>query len=463
MQSPETRVTIRRVKTLIENLDYIVTDEGVLEHHSILMDGDRVAAIRPADPGADAGLGTAGGLPPGDTDRVIPGEGRAAVAGLKNAHTHAAMTLLRGYGDDMKLQPWLENLIWPAEGKLTGEDIYWGTRLAAIEMIRSGTTFAHDMYFHPAEVVRAFRDSGMRAAVGLALFDFGDAGKRRGQQQSVESFLKEYGAVAGGAGADRVFLTMAPHSIYTCSGELLRWAADVAAERGLVYHTHMNETREEVEQNLAAHGLRPFAYLEKLGVLQRSAGRMIAAHTIWLDEHEMDLIAGSGATVVHNPASNMKLASGCFPWRELHERNVQMMLAPDGVASNNSLDMFDEMKLAALLQKHHHADPTRLSAEETLAIATGARSSVFAAHGVGGALGEGGPADLVLVDLTAPRMTPTHNLVSNLVYAADSSVVDTVMCGGEVLMENGTVADEDVVREEATRCAHDLVRRARAD
>jgi 5-methylthioadenosine/S-adenosylhomocysteine deaminase len=451
------------VKTLIDNLDYIVTDAGVLEHHSILIDDDRIAALQPAGSGAEARPGSAGGAAPDDIARVIPGEGRAAVAGLKNAHTHAAMTLLRGYGDDMRLQPWLENLIWPAEGKLTAADVYWGTRLAAVEMIRSGTTFAHDMYFYPAEVVRAFGDSGLRAAVGLALFDFGDADTRRGQQQIVESFLTEYGAGAEGAGGDRVFLTMAPHSIYTCSGELLQWAADVAAEQGLVYHTHMNETRDEVEQSLAAHGLRPFAYLEKLGVLERAAGGMIAAHTIWLDEQEMDLIAGHGVTVAHNPASNMKLASGCFPWRELHERGVQMMLAPDGVASNNSLDMFDEMKLAALLQKHHYGDPTRLSAEETLAIATGARSSVFAANGVGGALSEGAPADLVLVDLTAPRMTPTHSLVSNLVYAADSSVVDTVICGGEVLMEDGTVSEEELVRSEATRCAHELVSRARSE
>ncbi|NBF41495.1 MAG: amidohydrolase family protein [Spirochaetes bacterium] len=444
------------MNTLIENLDYVVTDTGVLENRSIVIEGARITSIRPA--GSGAGAGSSG---VSDVSRTISGTGRAALAGLKNAHTHAAMTLLRGYGDDMRLQPWLENLIWPAEGKLTPEDVYWGTRLAAIEMIRSGTTFAHDMYFYPAEVVRAFRDSGMRAAVGLALFDFGDPENRRGQQKNVESFLREYGAAPPGAG-DRVFLTMAPHSVYTCSPELLVWAAEVAEAQGLVYHTHMNETQQEVDQCLSAHGVRPFVHLDSIGVLERVGSRTVAAHTIWLDEAELDLVSGHGVTVVHNPASNMKLSSGCFPWKELHERGARMLLAPDGVASNNSLDMFDEMKLAALLQKHHYGDPTLLPAEETLAVATGARSTVFGSHGVGGALAEGGPADLVLVDVTAPRMTPSHNLVSNLVYAADSSVVDTVICDGELLMEHGSVAEEETVVAEASRCAAELVRRARS-
>jgi 5-methylthioadenosine/S-adenosylhomocysteine deaminase len=224
----------------------------------------------------------------------------------------------------------------------------------------------------------------------------------------------------------------------------------------------MNETQQEVEQCLSAHGVRPFVHLDSIGVLERVGSRTVAAHTIWLDEAGLDLVSGHGVTVVHNPASNMKLSSGCFPWKELHERGVRMMLAPDGVASNNSLDMFDEMKLAALLQKHHYGDPTLLPAAETLAVATGERSTVFRSHGVGGALVEGGPADLVLVDVTAPRMTPSHNLVSNLVYAADSLVVDTVICDGEPLMEHGSVAEEETVVAEASRCAAALVRRARS-
>jgi 5-methylthioadenosine/S-adenosylhomocysteine deaminase len=477
---------------IITNVDYVITAEGVLRDQDIrigdgLIEGisphdTEAARKRPSEPNTRNGAGAV---------RVIEGRGRAALAGLKNAHTHAAMTLLRGYGDDMRLQPWLQERIWPAEAKLTPEDIYWGTRLAALEMIRSGTTFANDMYFQTPECMRAFRDSGIRAAVGYALFDFGDPDRRRALQAEVEEMLanqtvrgplggsseEQPGAASpaedppggapsgksrpGATGKPRVFPTIAPHSIYTCSAELLQWAADIAVEFDLVVHTHMSETEQEVQDCLAAHGVRPFQWLYDLGVLDEAGRRMVAAHSIWLDKAELDLVARFDVTVVHNPASNMKLASGCFPWHEYARRHVPVMLAPDGVASNNNLDMFDEMKLAALLQKHHYGDPTRLPAEEILAIATGGRSGAFERYGVGGALQEGGPADLILVDLDHPQMTPVHNVESNLAYAANGSVVETVICAGEVLMEDRTVPGWEEVLREARRCAAGLAVRAR--
>ncbi len=447
------------MELLLKNVDLVITGSAVLEHQDVAISDGVVTSI--------ARHGDTAAVKP---DRTVDGRGKAALAGLKNAHTHAAMTLLRGYGDDMRLHPWLQERIWPAEAQLTPEDIYWGTRLAALEMIRSGTTFAADMYFQAPEVHRAFEDAGLRAAVGFALFDFGDPERREALQHEVDEQLAADavhtadGPNATGNGAvrarPRVFPTIAPHSIYTCSGELLQWAAARAVEHDLVLHTHMSETEQEVQDCLDAHGVRPFQWLHELGVLEAAGDRMITAHAIWLDQEELDLVAKHGVTVAHNPASNMKLASGCFPWAEFDRREVSVMLAPDGVASNNNLDMFDEMKLAALLQKHHFGDPTRLPAEEILAIATGARSKLYRPYGVGGALTVGGPADVILVDLDHPQLVPVHNLRSNLVYAANGSVVDTVICDGTVLMEDRTVPGAEEVLREARRCAAALVDRA---
>ncbi|MEX0742665.1 MAG: amidohydrolase family protein, partial [Phycisphaeraceae bacterium] len=327
---------------VIENAAWVITRSGVLTDQDIYVEGDRIVAIRPhgavavrdgARPGETA-PGSAGATSgeraqraEGPT-RVINGRRRAVVAGWKNAHTHAAMTLLRGYGDDMRLQPWLQERIWPAEAALTGDQIYWGTRLAALEMIKSGTTFANDMYFFTEEVHRAFEDSGMRAAVGLAMFDFGDSATRHQVQERVETVLQE----EWGASGSRVFPVIAPHSMYTCSGELLQWAADRAAQRELVFHIHMNETEQEVTDSLDAHGMRPFAWLDELGVVDRVGSRAVAAHGIWLDEAEREIAARHGITIAHNPASNMKLASGVLDWHALRAAGIPLMLAPDGVA-----------------------------------------------------------------------------------------------------------------------------------
>lgn len=458
------------MELLLERVSYAVTADGVRRDQDILIREGLIAAIAPHGTGGTVAPGNQERLQVGDrwnpardgavqarTARTVDCRGKVALSTFKNAHTHAAMTLLRGFGDDMRLQPWLQERIWPAEAQLTGEDIYWGTRLAALEMISSGTTFANDMYFQAPQVRRAFRDAGIRAAVGYALFDFGDPARRSALREEVEELLRSEEETGAG---DRVFSTIAPHSIYTCSGELLQWAAALAAEKELVLHIHMSETEQEVRDCLDAHGLRPFQWLEQLGVLEAAGSRMIAAHAVWLDRKELDLVARCGLTVAHNPASNMKLASGCFPWLEYADRGVPVMLAPDGVASNNNLDMFDEMKLAALLQKHHYGDPTRLPAEEILAIATGERSAIFRERGVSGALTEGAPADVMLVDMTHPQMVPAHNVESNLAYAANGTMVDTLICEGNVLMEKREVPGAREVLRKAGECAEALVARA---
>ncbi len=443
---------------VITDLPYAVTNDGVVENCTIVVRNERVVSIAPGRHGP-AATGPAENVSSANASAthkptVIDGTGFCAMGGLKNAHTHAAMTLLRGYGDDMRLQEWLGGRIWPAEAALTGEDIYWGTRLAALEMIKSGTTFANDMYFFFSDAWKAFADSGIRAAVGLALFDFNDTEKRKASQKTVDRLLQEY--VDGGG---LIFPVIAPHSIYTCSADLLRWSAERAEELGLVYHIHMSETEQEVTDSLKTNGVRPWHWLERIGVLNRVARHSIAAHGIWMDETELNLAREYHITLAHNPASNMKLASGVFDWHAVRERNIPVMLAPDGVASNNSLDMFDEMRLAALLQKIHTGDPTRLPASEAIALATGEYSDVFAPWGVGGALREGGPADIVLVDLNHPQMTPVHNVESSLVYAANGTMADTVICNGQILMTGRRVTGEEEILKNGREHGEALIRR----
>lgn len=447
---------------LFERLRYVVTPDGIQEDQDVTIVDNRIAAITPSD----ASRPTDGEQPLDnrkqrvDTGvfRKIDGRRYAAISGFKNGHTHAAMVLLRGYGDDMRLQEWLQHRIWPAESALTGDDIYWGTRAAAIEMVKSGTTFANDMYFFFSDAWRAFVDSGMRAAVGLALFDFGDSDRRKQVQREVDALLEEYAGEHG-----RVFPTIAPHSIYTCSTELLQWSARRAEELHLPYHIHMSETRHEVEQCVSEHGVPPWRYLAKIGVLDRIGDAGIAAHGVWLDEEELKIAGDHRFTLVYNPGSNMKLASGAFDWSAVRGCDIPVMLAPDGVASNNNLDMFDEMKLATLLQKHHFGDPTRLPAAETLALATGAYSNVFHAQGVAGALAEGAPGDIVLIDLDHPQIQPVHNIASNLVYAGHGSIVDTVIIDGEIVMEHRNVAEESKVISQMRNRAFDLIARASSE
>ncbi len=433
---------------IIRDISFLLTRDGILRDRDVLIRGGRVERI--ASTGAlDA---AASGAP-----TVISGKNRAVLAGLKNGHTHAAMTLLRGYGDDLHLQEWLQNRIWPAERLLASEDFYWGTRLAALEMIRSGTTFANDMYFGAPQVWQAFADAGLRAAVGLALFDFDDATRRRETMAAVDRLLEELGDERSDG---TIFATIAPHSIYTCSGELLAWAATRAQECGLAFHIHMSETEREVAECLETHGMRPFQWLDSLGVVERIGARSIAAHGVWLDSSERAIVAESGMTIAYNPASNMKLASGALDWKALRDAGIPMMLAPDGVASNNNLDMFEEMKLASLLQKHHFGDSTRLDASSVVNLAVGEYSDAFSPWGVGGHLFEGSPADLIVVDLNHPQVRPVHNIESNLAYAANGSLVETVIIAGRIVMEDRAVRDEAEIIAEATRCADELVRRA---
>jgi len=359
-------------------------------------------------------------------DETIDAGGMPLVPTLVNGHTHAAMTLFRGYGGDLPLMRWLEEKIWPVEAKLEAEDVYWGTRLACAEMIRTGTGRFWDMYWQPEAAARAVADAGMRATIGGPLFDLD--GRTAEAQARVSA---ELDALAGSP--DAIDAALAPHSIYAVSEELLRWAGEQAAERGLALQIHLSETGGEVTDCLAAHGERPAAYLDRLGLLGE---RTVLAHGVWLDRAELELIAARGATVVANPVANMKLAvGGVLPYPAARQAGVAVGLGTDGAGSNDSLDLLSDLKAFALAQRHAAGDATVIPASEALEIATGARAPLL-----GGAkpLNVGAPADFLLLRGDSPELG-IGDLASDLVYAASGSVVDTTVVAGRVLMRGGAV------------------------
>jgi 5-methylthioadenosine/S-adenosylhomocysteine deaminase len=371
-------------------------------------------------------------------DETIDAGGAPLVAPLLNAHTHAAMTLFRGSGDDLPLLPWLREKIWPVEKRLEPEDVYWGTRLACAEMIRSGTTRFWDMYWFPEEVARAVEDAGIRATVGAALFDADGNAERL--QESARTSLEQL------EGRPAIRTSLTPHSIYTVSEASLRWIAELAAERNVPVHIHLSETEVEVEDCLREHGVRPAFYLDRLGLLNEQA---LLAHGVWLDQAELELIAARGCTVVANPVANMKLAvGGVFPYPAARQAGVAVGLGTDGAGSNDSLDLLADLKAFALTQKHAAGDVAAVEVDEAWAIATGQRSQLL---GNGAPLAVGAPADFLLLDPRAPELA-IGELASNLVYAATGAVVDTTVVAGRVLMSGGELPGlEEIVSRAVER------------
>jgi 5-methylthioadenosine/S-adenosylhomocysteine deaminase len=418
--------------------------DGTLAIAGATLDGEAVG-LR-AEDGRIVELGPE--VAPREGDEVIGAGGMALVSGLWNSHTHAAMTLFRGYGDDMPLMEWLRKKIWPVEERLDADDVYWGARLACAEMIRTGTVGFWDMYWQPGATARAVADAGVRSVIGAPLIDGGDPGSDEGLEK-LKQFTEQSLAELADAG-ERISAAIAPHAIYTVSEPSLRWIGERAAEAGLPIHIHLSETQQEVDDCVAAHGARPAAYLERLGVL---GPRTLLAHGVWLDDAELDLIAERGATVVTNPVANLKLAvGGVFPYPAANARRVELGLGTDGAGSNNSLDMFEQMKFFALIQKHTARDPTVAPAQQVWEIATGARSSLV---GASGGLAVGAPADFVLLSGTALELTH-GDLTAALVYAASGAVVDTTVVAGRVLMRGGQVEGIDEIRERAVERAHRL-------
>jgi 5-methylthioadenosine/S-adenosylhomocysteine deaminase len=399
-----------------------------------LLGGARVG-VRCED-GVIVALGPGVAAEPGD--EVVDAGGAHLVPPLVNGHTHAAMTLFRGSGGDLPLMPWLQERIWPVEAKLDEEDVYWGARLACAEMVRSGTTRFWDMYWQPQATARAVEDAGIRAAIGAPLFDAtGSFEELRDSAHRSLQTLSQFGPLVTPA--------LAPHAIYTVSERSLRWIAELSAERGLPVQIHLSETEQEVQDCLAEHGERPAHYLDRLGLLSE---RTILAHGVWLDPEELALVGERSATVVSNPAANMKLAvGGVFPYPAAKAAGVAVGLGTDGAGSNDSLDLLADLKLFALAQKHAAADPTAIEATEAWAVATGARAPLLGAT----PLEPGAPADFLLLRRDTPELG-IGDLTSDLVYAATGASVDTTVVAGKLLMRGGEIEGlDEIVAKAADR------------
>lgn len=378
-----------------------------------------------------------------DAACVIDGTDKAIIPSFVNAHTHASMTLLRGYADDLELHTWLTEHIWPLESKMTEVDIYHGARLACLEMIKSGTTCFNDMYWYYHGTARAVEEMGLRAVLSSVFIDFNDPVAAEKQCKETEQLFE-----AAEKYSDRIHFALGPHAIYTVSESSLKWIASFAKKHQLLIHIHLSETEKEVADCVAQHGVRPVEYLHRMGFL---SSNVIAAHAIHLTDEEIELLATHGVRVVHNPASNMKLCSGAFPYPRLQAAGVAISLGTDGCSSNNNLDMLEEMKIATLNAKLSAADPTVMSAQEIFEIATRGGAEVLGLDC--GVIAEGKWADCLLIDRSNHRLAPGYNLISDLVYSADRSCIDTVICNGEILMQDGRVDGEEEIIAEAREYA----------
>lgn len=376
----------------------------------------------------------------------IEGQGKAALPSFANMHTHAAMSLLRGCGNDCPLDVWLNQHIWPREQRLTDEAVYWGVRLACLEMIKSGTTLLNDMYFHIPAAARAIHDAGIRGVLGINYF--GDA-----KELTDDSLAQLQESVA--PYHERVCLALAPHSIYTVSPAGLRHCAEMSHKHGLLYHIHMSETEKEVQECLDTHHCRPYELLEQLGVLELTEGRFVGAHSLHLSPDEIALMGSRKVTAVHNPCSNLKLGSGNrFFYTELRDAGCTVTLGTDGCASSNNLDMVEAAKFMSYLQKGTREDPTVLPADELLEVATANGYNALGIHG--GKIEVEMLADLMLIDLDNIAFTPYSQLVPGLFYAAHGDAVDTVICNGRLLMQHRHVESEEEIIRHARQAAKQL-------
>ncbi|MFZ5943769.1 MAG: amidohydrolase [Bacillota bacterium] len=377
---------------------------------------------------------------------IINGKNCAALPGLVNCHTHAAMTLLRGYADDMELMPWLNEKIWPREAKLTGEHIYWGTQLAVLEMIKSGTTTFADMYFFMDNVAQAVVESGIRAVLARGMVGLNDSNLKSLQES--KDFVLNWQR----AGDGRVTCMLGPHAPYTCPPDYLTKVLELANELKTSIHIHLAETKQEFSDIRKQYGNTPIKHVYELGLFQVP---VLAAHCVHLTEEDISIMQEVKVGVAHNPTSNMKLASGMAPVPQMLEAGIMVGLGTDGTASNNNLNMFEEMHIASLLHKVSWGDPTMVPAYQVLQMGT-----INGAHALGlgnevGTIEPGKKADIILLDLNQPHLYPNHDLAANLIYSAQGSDVKTVIIDGKIVMKNWEVIgmDEEKIMYEAARYA----------
>jgi len=435
---------LKKVDVIISGCSVLVMDDvfTLIEDGAIAVEGSKIAQIGSSQEIAEEFT----------SDRTILAKDKLAMPGLVNTHTHAPMVYFRGLADDLPLKEWLEQHIWPAEAKFVNPDfVREAVRLAAVEMIKSGTTVFCDMYFAEDSAARSVNEVGIRAVLGEGLLDFPTPISKNPQEglKNSEKFISEW------LEDELVIPAVAPHAPYTCSPELLKSAKKLADRYGLLLHIHLAEEKWEVEKIKQEQGMSPVEYLKNLGFL---GDRTSAAHVNWVSEKDIEILAETGTGVCHNPQSNMKLATGFCPVSDMLKAGVKVGLGTDGASSNNDLDMFGEMATASMLQKAFKKDPSVLKAKEVVWMATRGGAQVLGLDDEIGSLEAGKKADIILIDLNRPHLVPLYDIYSHLVYAVNGADVETVLVNGRVVMEDRKMltVDEDEIIERARAFAKKL-------
>lgn len=429
---------------LFKNITVLRADGTLLEKVNVAVRGSHIARVGEA-------------VPEDEWGEVIDGGDRLLIPGFVNAHTHVPMTLMRGYGDDMTLDHWLNDRIFPFEAGLTGEDVYWGSLLGIAEMLASGTTSFTDMYYFCDRIVQAVLESGIKANIGRGTSCFDGTKSYRDLPAFRE--LKELVSAYQNEGGGRVRIDAAPHSEYTTRPDILADMADFAAENRLRVQVHLSETNKEQLECVGRHGKTPARVMADAGLFDLPA---TAAHCVWLTDGDIALLAEKNVFAAHCPQSNLKLASGIAQVEKMRRAGIRVALGTDSAASNNNLDMLEEMRSAALLAKGVSLDPCALPAGEALYMATRAGALSQGREDCGD-IAEGYRADLAVLSLKRPAMNPRHSALSNLLYAAESADVEMTVVDGRVVYRGGEFPTLDIerIRFETDRCVQNLLARVR--
>lgn len=413
---------------LLENIRFLITQNDnreVMENVDVLVKYGRIVEI---------GKNLSDHYSPSE---VLDCSGKVVLPGLINTHTHASMTAFRGISDNKLLEDWLHEDIFPAEESLTQEDAFYGAKAASIEMLKTGTTCFSDMYFHMSEVANAVEDTGIRAVLARGLTDINE-------EQDLDQVLDELVDLVS---RERIKPAIAPHSIYTCSEDLLLDSKEIAEKFNLLYHIHLSETEEENTESRNARGMSPTEYLDNLGILDSNTA---AAHGTHLSDNDVEILAQNGVGIAHNPSANLKLGSGIADIPELLQSGVKVGLGTDGPASNNNLNLFEEAKISALI--HKRDDPRMINEQQVLDMMTVEAAKVLGVEDEIGSVEKGKKADLITIDLDRPDMKPFHGkkgVISNLVYSFSGDLADSIV-DGEILVRDGELVDvdeEQVLRE----------------
>lgn len=400
----------------------VTQKESIYNPGAVLVEGDRIAWVGPADqaPATDANT------------KVIDATGKLVMPGLVNTHCHAAMTLLRGYADDMRLQQWLQEKIWPVEDRMVAEDIYWGTMLASWEMLSGGITTFLNMYVFADDEARAIRDAGIRGIIARGIIGLAGPEAAKSRLDETRAAFQKWNGHDG-----RISFMVAPHAPYTCPPDVLLQCLDLADELDVPIHTHLSETAFEVEEAVKHWGRTPIKHIHELGLTRR---KVVAAHCVHITDEEIEIAKATGIGVAHNPVSNLKLASGVAPVQKMRRAGIAVGVGTDGPSSDNIIHLLgSELRIAALLAKNLEGDPAAFTAWDGIQMATIEGARALGMEAEIGSLEAGKRADLILIDLDKPHLTPNHDPYALVAYSALPGDVALTMVNGRVVYEAGQI------------------------